>query len=344
MVAAGGIGDAILLAVVLPRFLSAAADGEKVTLLLRGNAAKVAFLFPSSLEILAVDFDRLRKASAYRREMFENLHAAHYRLVISLDFLRHPLLDEALIAACGAEAVAMEPRGWPKYDRQLARNRDLYARLYDSGSVHTDKLLRWTGFANWLTGTTAPPPRVALHGVELPDLEKSQPEVIFMPFSAVRQKQSPVSLYRDVIASLPAGTKIVMAGAPKDLDRNPDYRDLIEEYGVEFDDNSFEILAPRLRAARLVVAVDTAGMHLAVALGAPTLCLASAAYIGEIVPYADDIRPDNAHFMYTPMDCQGCLGACIHPPDHDMFPCVAQLDPHAVTSRACEIFRTEAPT
>ena len=67
-------------------------------------------------------------------------------------------------------------------------------------------------------------------------------------------------------------------------------------------------------------------MHLAVAAGAKTLCIASAAFVGEIVPYAAEITPDNVSFIYTPMECQGCLGNCIHPTESGMFPCINRIN------------------
>ena len=106
-----------------------------------------------------------------------------------------------------------------------------------------------------------------------------------------------------------------------------------------FDGVSFEALAPRLRAASLVITADTAAMHLAVAVGAPTLCLASAAYVGEIVPYAPEITPANAHFIYTPMDCQSCLGTCVYPADAGMYPCVAAIDEVQVLAKVDEILK-----
>jgi len=65
-------------------------------------------------------------------------------------------------------------------------------------------------------------------------------------------------------------------------------------------------------------------------MNAPTLCLASAAYVGEIVPYAREISPPNVRFVYTPMACQGCLGACRLPPENDRFACVARLSQNDV--------------
>ena len=91
--------------------------------------------------------------------------------------------------------------------------------------------------------------------------------------------------------------------------------------------------ASTLRAARLVITVDTALMHLAAAVGAPTLGLASAAFVGEIVPYAPEVAPANLNVLYRPMLCEGCLGICIHPLEGGMYRCVAELDANAVVAR-----------
>lgn len=328
LVTSGGLGDTVLLALVLPRLIELAEDGEPVTILMRRNGAKMAFLFPKTITVEAVDYGRFARSPAYRLKISQKLFNANYRLVVSTDYLRHPDLDDAMIRAAHAgESLAMEPRSWPKYDAVLRNNREIYARLFDSGPPLRDKVLRWVAFADWLTGTSALPPKVRLADDHLPPpAALGAPTVLIQPFSAVAAKQSPVSLYEKILAVLPEGTDVRLLGTPGDLDRNPAYRALLENPNVIFDSSTFEELVPVLRAARLVISVDTALMHLAVALGAPTICLASAAYVGEIVPYATETKPDNVDFLYHDMDCRSCLGACIHAAENGMYPCVARAD------------------
>ncbi len=335
LLSCGGLGDLVLFALVLPRLAALARPGETVTVLIRRDARKMAFLFPKTIAVEAVDFKRLRASPAYRWNLAEGLYRAHYRRVVSCDFLRHPDLDEALIAACAAaETVAMEPRSWPKYDRRLKRHRALYTRLWESGAVHQDKVVRWARFADWLSGVEQPPPQVRLAPDTLPAAATlAAPTVVIQPFSALERKQSPVALHGRIIDALPQGFRVVVTGAPGDLERNPEYKALVERSGVSFDPSSFEGVVGLLRAARLVVSVDTALMHLAVAVGAPTLCLASAAYVGEIVPYAAAITPPNVHFIYQPMPCEGCLADCRLPTEDGMFPCVARLDGDGVVEK-----------
>ena len=343
IISSGGLGDTVLFAHVVERFVDAARDGEPVTVLLRSDAMKMAFLLGPKVTALGVDFGRLRKDLGYRREITDGLFEAHYRLLIHADFLRHPDLDEAFVAAAHApEAVAMEPRSWPKYDARLLRNRSLYARLFDSGGAHVDKVIRWSRFADWLGGADRPPPVARLPEDRLPPpAPVDGPVVVMQPFSAVKRKQSPPALYKRIIEGLPDGTRVVITGTQDDLDANADFTPLLDLPGVEFDDSGFQDLVPLLRVARLVVSVDTALMHLAVAVGAPTLCLASAAFVGEIVPYDPVIQPDNVHFIYHSMPCEGCLGDCIFPPEDGMFPCVAGLDEETIIAAVGEMMAAE---
>ncbi|NQU57104.1 MAG: lipopolysaccharide heptosyltransferase family protein [Rhodospirillales bacterium] len=339
LISAGGLGDTVLFSLLAVRFATLAREGEPVSVLLRNDARKMAFLLPGNMGLEIVNFSDLRKSISYRRKIAERLFNAHYRLIVATDQLRHPDLDEALIKMAAPEqAVAMEPRSWPKYDAALNTNRRLYSRLFDSGPDRLDKVVRWSAFANWLNGTETPPPKVHIN-IDMEESGGETPDILIQPFSAVAAKQSPVALYRALIEALPEGTSVALTGAPGDLDANPDYKQLLELPGVNFNSAGFEELVPALRAAKLVISVDTALMHLAVALGAPTICLASAAYVGEIVPYAAEITPENAHVIYQTMDCEGCLGKCHLEAVDGMYPCVAALDVNQVIALGKELLK-----
>jgi ADP-heptose:LPS heptosyltransferase len=340
IVAAGGLGDAVLFAHVFPRFRVLAPADEPVTLVMRQDAAKMGFLFEGQAEVRAVDFRRLRRDWLYRRAMLREMRALNVRLALSADYLRHPWLDEALLLAADApETAAMIARPWPKYQNALDRNRARCARVFESGPPRRDKIVRWTGFANWLSGRDDPPPVARLADGRLPPPARgAAPLVILQPFSAVAQKQVPPELWRRVIAALPDDAEVRVTGAPGDFERHPEYRALLAPPRVRFDTSTFAELMPALRAARLVVSVDTALMHLAIAAGAPTLGLASAAYVGEIVPYDPAVIPKNVRFLYATMPCEGCLGDCPFPPERGMYPCVAKLDPATIAREAARLY------
>ena len=328
IVSSGGLGDTVLFSLLLPNLTGLAAHGESVTVLLRSDGAKTAFLFSPEVEVLTVDFPRLNRDAAYRWQQFDQLFGRNFRIALSADFLRHPYLDEALLVATNAaQTIGMEPRPWPKYDRALQSNRRLFDRLFDSGPLHVDKVVRWSRFTNWVTGDDAPAPKVALPVDRLSAAHENEMDfVVIQPFSAVKGKQPSVEVFRQVVEAIPADLDVLITGAPVDMDGNPEFKDLLERPNVSFDDSRLEPLCAKLRFAKLVVSVDTAVMHMAVVAGAPTICLASAAYVGEIVPYAEEIMPDNVTFFYHDMPCRGCLGNCSQPLEDGRFACVERLE------------------
>ncbi len=335
LISSGGLGDTVLLSLVIERFTKLAVLGEDITLVLPRESIKMAFLIDERINILPIDYKAFRKSKTYRKEMMDKVFEANYRIVISTDFLRHPKLDEAIIKAADAEEViAMEPRSWPKYDKALLKNRALYTRRFDSGGVHVDKVLRWASFADWLTGSRQGAPMVQLpeNRIRAGDAYP-RPTVILVPFSAVKEKQSPPEVFLAIMDHLKDHYDFVIASAVNDMEKNPEYMALANMPNVSFDGSIFEDLAPKLKMAALVVAVDTATMHLAAAIGTRTVCLASAAYVNEITPYAAEITPSNVRFVYQPMDCEGCLGSCHLSAEAGRFPCVARLKmPQIITT------------
>ncbi|MRG71943.1 lipopolysaccharide heptosyltransferase family protein [Alphaproteobacteria bacterium HT1-32] len=332
LVSAGGLGDTILFSHLAERFAALAEPGEKITILLRRDGARTAFLLPEDWEVITIDFPRFRKNMSYRSEQSMMLYRRHFRLVVSTDFLRHPEIDERMMLACAApRTVAMKAKPWEKYASALAGHEQRFSQVWDSGPVLQDKMLRWAAFADWLTGEVSPPPALPLPSVRLPEAAHfDRPTVLIQAFSAVKEKQWPATRYAALLDRLPVGTEVRFLGAPGELEANPDYADLIARPNVSFDTSTFEQLVPMLRGAALVISADTAVMHLAAAVGGRTLCIASAAYVGEIVPYAPELLPDNLTVQYQSMPCEGCLGDCRFEAIDGMYPCLAQLPVSAV--------------
>jgi ADP-heptose:LPS heptosyltransferase len=244
-----------------------------------------------------------------------------------------------IIRHCEAKEVfAMRARPWRKYDDALSKNSELYSQIYNSGPIHLDKILRWSKFADWLSGTNLPPPRVCLpEGRIKAGREYLRPTVVLVPFSAVKEKQISPDVFHKIMDHLKHNYDFIVAGAPGDFDINPEYLTLLKTRNTTFDTCTFEDLASKLMRVDLVVSVDTAAMHLSVSLGTPTVCLASAAYVNEIVPYSSEVTPDNVRFVFQAMECQGCLGSCSLPLEDDRFPCVARLKPNHILNAIDEL-------
>ncbi len=331
----GGLGDTILFAHVFPYFRALALAGEKITVLVRHDAAKTAFLFGPDVEILSVDYGRFLRNPVYRMQVATDLRRRNFRIAASTDERRHPLIDEAMIAATGApDRPAMEAASWPKYAARLVANRRFFTRLLAPSEATLHVIEKWTRFANWLTGSNHPAPLALLHGVGLAQpAALERPTVVIQPFAAIKQKQITPSDVAALIDAMPAGTDLVITGTASELEQAPKIGVLSRRNNVRFEGGTFESLVPLLRAAQLVVSVDTALMHLAAGLGTPTLGLASAAWVGEIVPYPAALMPPNFSVLYHDMPCAGCQAACHLPAENGMYPCLARLDRQLILAK-----------
>ena len=330
IVSAGGLGDTALFSLVFNNFAKLKKKNETVTLLLRSDAEKMSFLFPNNVKIKVVDYDLIHKNRSYRKKICQELFSSHYRLLISTDFLKHPYKDEAIIRGCQADiTLGIRHKPWAKYNKPLNKNMSLYDSLYESGPILQDKVIRWSNYSNWLNDENLPPPKITSKSKTLAG-DKKKNNVVFVPFSAVPEKQVPPRFFHSIATLIDKRYPITVVGTASELVKNPSIASLLKNPDIFFNDESFEKIISFLEKVKLVISVDTAFMHLSVMLGVPTLCLASAAYVREIVPYSDETMPGNVRFLYTPMECQSCLGVCSKPTENNVYPCVARINEDVV--------------
>ncbi len=346
LVSSGGLGDTILFSLMAPRFMALAQDGEPVHVLVQSKSLAVAFLFLPGVDLRGVDYRRFLRSPLYRLRASLDFFKAGYRLAISTDHLRLPTEDDAIVLACGAEqTMALEPRSWPKHDKRLQANRGKYSRWVKVKPGMAHRMARWTELANALTGRDDPQPIVSFdHGILPPPAQRTRPFVILHPFSAISERQHPPELFRLIIKALPSDHDVILSMGPGDLAHNPRFRALLDFPNVTKNEAELIKKMALIRAARLVVSVDTSVMHLAVGAGAPTLCVASAAHVVDSIPYDSRITPDNVTFLFHDMDCRGCLGACVHPLEDGMYPCVARLDHEEAAAKALVLLEKEKTT
>lgn len=327
LIEAGGLGDVLLLAAVIDAFRPLAGEGEPIRLLLRKESAKTAFAMPPGVMVDSFDFYRLMTDVRYRFQTLAEVRSWNMRKAVSLDWRRHPWMDDALLmaAAHGAEfSAAFHPKPWPKFGRRLEDNADRLTRLVEAKRPAT-MIERWLHLAQALTGQKPQTPRLRLHDSHLSvTAEKlDRQTILFSPFASSRDRQPLPSFWEELSAAFPEFDIKLLAG-PEDLKRNPDFLPLAQRLGVV--ERSFQQLIPLFKVARLVIATDSATMHLASLTGIPTLSLSASAYAGEVLPHAPEYAPPNLRVMLTDMPCRGCIGDCTLPFRGEQYECVARLD------------------
>ncbi|TAN52145.1 MAG: hypothetical protein EPN26_08280, partial [Rhodospirillales bacterium] len=184
---------------------------------------------------------------------------------------------------------------------------------------------RWLALAQALTGQKPQIPKLKLHE----SLLRVAPEalarstVLFSPFASSRDRQ-PLPEFWETLATAFQEFDIKLLAGPGDVARNPNFKGLAQRFGAI--ERPFKDLIPLFLSARLVIATDSATMHLASLSGVPTLSLSAAAYQGEVLPHAPEYAPDNLRVLVADMPCKGCIGDCSLPFRGERYECVARLE------------------
>jgi ADP-heptose:LPS heptosyltransferase len=342
LIEAGGLGDVLLLSAVIDAFRPLA-KGEPIRLLLRRESAKTAFSMPPDIKVEIIDFYRLMTDVRYRFEKLAEVRAWNMRAAVSLDWRRHPWMDDALLmsASAGAEfSGAFRPKPWPKFGQRLETNAGKLTRLVEPPRPAT-MIDRWLHLAKALTGQEPHIPRLRLpkNHLEVAPERLERPTILFSPFASSRDRQ-PLPEFWEVLSRSLEGYDIKLLAGPGDLNRNSDFAELVDRLGVI--ERPFQALLPLFKSALLVVATDSATMHLASLSGVPTLSLSAAAYEGEMLPHAAQYAPSNLKVMVTEMPCRGCIGDCTKPFWGERYECVARLDVNQAVALAKEMLASSS--
>lgn len=81
-----------------------------------------------------------------------------------------------------------------------------------------------------------------------------------------------------------------------------------------------------VRNARLLIGNETSAVHIAAAVGTPSICLLGGGHFGRFVPYSDKVIGTKPIPVFNMMDCFGCNWQCIKQdnPYHPV-PCIENI-------------------
>ena len=87
-------------------------------------------------------------------------------------------------------------------------------------------------------------------------------------------------------------------------------------------------LAGIIKRCKILIGNETSAIHIAVAAGAPSICILGGGHFGRFVPYN---VPSDLHAVYTEMDCFGCNWKCIHSTYKGKpVPCIEEIQVHQI--------------
>jgi len=344
------IGDFIL-------WLDAAKEFRKLypnkQLSLIANQAWVSLarLLPYWDEVIPIDRKKLRRNPVYRWKTLSQLHRLGFDTAIQPTFSREFLLGDSLIRASGA-TVRIGSTGdlsnitsWQKrvsdrwYTQLVSASSEPMMELQRNG-----EFVRGLGLQTFTAGVPMLPKMTVL-----PErLTIEPPYFMISPGALWSGRLWPAARFGEVLAKLAdsRGWRAILCGSPEE-------RGLCDQVICSANlealniagETSLSELAEVVRHAAIVIGNDSSVVHIAAAVGTPSVCLLGCGHYGRFMPYDTDGIDEAAPVPVTHwMDCFGCNWKCTQPHQKGMaVPCISRIKVHEVLAVVEEILSSRIP-
>ncbi len=335
------IGDFVLFLPAL-RVLRQYYAGAKISLVVASECADLASSFAPVDEVISFDRKRYRFDLAYRIRFIRRLRSQHFDVAQNPAYSREPLTDELLYCSGARERIACEGDLSNITARTKARNNAFCTRIYSSspGLLHESERNR--EFVEQLT--KADESRVDFR----PSLPLSQSH---LDDACALLRGKGLDPHSDLLVGMfPGASNSVRIWPPERFAQMADF--FADRYGARvllggsasewglgegiirlckttpcnlIGSTTLPQLAAVLRLCCLYVGSESGPLHLAIAVGTPTLCIMGGGHFGRFYPYGD---PNMHRMVFKHMDCYNCNWQCIH----ESVRCIQEIP----LERACE--------
>jgi len=329
IIRADAIGDFVLFMPALKELCRAFA-GAKVTLLVSQESEDLAKRFTCVDEVISLDRRRYRRSLLYRLRLIRQLRQRQFSMAINPIYSREPSTDELLCCCAARERIACSGDVNNILLSVKQRNNAFYTRIIPSHSGIITEVERNQEFVEQLTGRKMSVeeslPRITLSDTQMnearqllrsegvnPELEQM---VVLFPGASNAIKMWPAERFA-VLANRIAQTYkayILICGAPSDRAAQEAVASRVSAPLVRLVGKTDVVqLAAILKHSALFIGNDTGPLHLAAAVGTPTLCILGGGHFGRFYPYGDR---QMHRAVFQELECFHCNWLCPYEVSH----------------------------
>ena len=303
-------------------------------------------------QVISLDRSRFAYRPLFRLRFQIALRRLGFSVVVVPGYSHDWAQGDAIARVCGApERIASE--GDPAYGTLLERHvsRSWFTKLLPASRDALMELDRNAEFTAHLLGhlpltsgsdLTAYYSAEGMHGTAQAAGARA-PFYVLVPGASEGMKRWPVEHFREIVRRLHerTGWQGILCGsadehALAELVSQGQRAPLLNLTGR----TTLPQLTALLAGASVLIANDTAAVHIAAAVGTPTVCVLGGGHVGRFLPYPPHSTPFPVvpEVVIFPMACFGCHWSCIFPlgPD-EPAPCVCQVTVEAVWERVTSL-------
>ncbi len=313
--------------------------GIRTTLLASASWASFAEELALFDEVIALDQRAFKHNLRYRRTLLRAIRESRFGTVLQPTLNRVREMGDAVVRVSGAqERIGVALRPLRAGGRPGAAERKLYTRLLPAPPEAMSEMQANASLVRDLTGTNYGAKVAELHTVvnlgclgELAQLLPRSPYVVFFPGASAAGRQWPEERFAALARRCfeESGLPVLLCGGPAD-------RAMAEAVakaagaGVTSlaGETSLQQLTTIIAGAQLLVSNETSAVHIAAAVGVPSVCIVGGGHYGRFVPYDEKVGDHRPLPLVATrqMECFGCNWVCkFHPAKGKPMPCIEEI-------------------
>jgi ADP-heptose:LPS heptosyltransferase len=338
------IGDFVLWLDAAKEFRDLYPD-KKITLIANQIWTSLACSLPYWDDVIPIDRKKFTRNPSYRAKALRQIRNLGVELAIHPTFSREYLRGDSLMRATGAlHRIGFSSdlciiTSWQKiisdrwYTQLTPALKEPLMELQRNA-----EFMRYLGLKNFSARMPSIPALTKLPT----DLTINQPYFVIFPGASWHGRLWPVENFSKLLSILTASEKgfAVLCGNHKE---RPLCDQIIDSSGTEALNLAGKTSLPELveiiRMAKFLVSGETSGVHIAAAVGIPSICILGGGHCGRFLPYTVETV---GHFTPVPvihrMNCFNCNWQCIQPYEKSKsVPCISKITVHQVLNAIEEL-------
>jgi ADP-heptose:LPS heptosyltransferase len=322
--------------------------GQRIVLFANATWANVAQRLPYWDEVLSIDVPRLRTDDWYRLCVLLQIQRRHFDIAIQSTYSREYVGDLCVRAANFAQRIAhigddnniqpvLKAKSDVWYTNLVPEKISTIVEL-----THNANLIRHLGKSEFKSRA----PRLDRLEELPPALKIDTPYCVIVPGASWAPKMWPVSNFGHLAQQISQELKltIVLCGTSAEKKICDQVASSTGATVVNLAGKTTLIeMIELIRSAQLVIANDSAAIHIAAATNTPAVCILGGGHFGRFLPYQPEISKSSSSLpkiAFSKMDCYGCRWTCqyLESQSTGVVPCISQVDPSIVLKSCYEQF------
>lgn len=303
---------------------------QKIVLIVNAACSDLARVQPYWNDVWEIDLRRFMWRPLYRWSMLRKIRKAGFSIAIQPTYSRVFFHGDSVIRVSGAtERIGFISDSTRISDFELNISNRFYTRLLPSSNTPLTELERNAEFISQLSGKKYIAKIPKLIFPESNNAIAADNYIVLFPGASSSVKCWGIDNFAKIGDALYSefGFSVVLAGGTDDLEK---CRILGSKLNCQYSNFAGKTtliqLAAIIRGARLLICNDTSAVHMAAAVGTPSVCILGGGHHGRFLPYPDSIVGVKPLVADYKMPCYYCSWQCTQPHvKSEAVPCVANV-------------------